>query len=91
MGSLGGGGLGLLLGHHVLHGSHSLLHLSLHLIQLNLLHLDDLLDLLGITLEHLQSPLAVLFGGLRVLFDEIAGTNFYENILSVFHHARDVK
>ena len=81
----------LRLGHGGLHGSHSPLHLALHLLHLDTLHLNYLLHLLGIALEQVVLPLAVTLSHFGVLLDEVAGTDLNQNVVRILHDSWNVE
>ena len=83
--------LGALLGHGSLVLLHPLLHLSLDLLYLYFLDLDDFLDLLRIAVQHLVFSCAVLLGLLILLFDEVAGSDLDEDFLGALHLAGNVE
>mgnify|MGYP001490776350 CR=1 FL=1 len=63
----------------------ALLEFDLNLVQLHLFVLDDLVDLLCGLIQSLGLAVAVVESLVSVFLDEVAGANFDENVIVVFH------
>ena len=70
---------------------HSVLHLTIYFLHLDLLDVNNILDFPCITSEHVFFPLAIILCFLSVLFDEIACTNFNKNVVDIVHNSWDVE
>ena len=81
----------LLLAHGSLVTTHSSLHLSLDLLHLYSFYLNYLLHFFGVAAKKVLLTLAVALSHFGVLLNEVAGADFNEYVVRIFHDPGNIK